>query len=378
MGRIRTLKPELPTDEKLARCSLPARYVFVLTITQADDQGLLRGNPRQLLGSLLPFDENVTADDLAGWLDELRLAGIVRWRETVDGAPVLELKGWGKHQVVNKPSQPRLLNSLRPLSDAPAAAQADSTPESPGDSGKSPESSSADRRSVGPSELGPSEPVPSELLAPTRQPRESRQRVVAGEEPAPSRETWLTEPCAAWESTYGPGTFPMGQAASQLTPLRKAGFSSTEIAVRLAWYLKVRGLDTADPDPEVIARTRFSPSLKDFAQRFGAFDPASGRASSTDAHGPAWVFPGVKAWVAEVGYVSQHEFRRKLTPSVETHGEHTLLVAIKNFGEHRRRTLTLGYAGSLDAFAREYRDYVPGNMIGRPAMAIAPDTSEAA
>ncbi|MBK7907551.1 MAG: hypothetical protein IPJ78_13455 [Gemmatimonadetes bacterium] len=214
--------------------------------------------------------------------------------------------------------------------------------------------------------------------APTRQPRESRHRVVAGQEPAPSRATWLTEPCAAWESTYGPGTFPMGQAARQLAPLRKAGFSSTEIAVRLAWYLRVRGLDTADPDPAVIERTRFTPSLKDFAQRFGAFDPSSGRGTGTGAYDPEWVSPGVKAWTREVGFISPHEFRRKLAPSVETHGEHTLLVAIERFGEHRRRECTLGYEGSLDAFARGYRDYVPRNLLGRPAMAIAPDTSEAA
>jgi hypothetical protein len=90
--------------------------------------------------------------------------------------------------------------------------------------------------------------------------------------PAKDRETWLTPIGAAWESVNGAGSFPYGQAARELAPLRKAGLSPDEIGRRLEWYLKVRGLDTLDPDPDVIARTRFTPNLRDFRLRHAKFD----------------------------------------------------------------------------------------------------------
>ncbi len=85
--------------------------------------------------------------------------------------------------------------------------------------------------------------------------------------------TWLTPIGAAWEAVNGAGSFPYGQAAKELKPLRDAGHEPPVIARRLAWYLEVRGLDTADPDPVVIAKTRFTPNLRDFRLRFARFDP---------------------------------------------------------------------------------------------------------
>ena len=88
-----------------------------------------------------------------------------------------------------------------------------------------------------------------------------------------SKSTWLTPIGAAWEAENGKGSFPYPQAAKELKPLADAGHTTEVIARRLAWYLKVRGLDTPDPDPAVIARTRFTPNLRDFRLRFARFDP---------------------------------------------------------------------------------------------------------
>lgn len=278
MSRIRTLKPELPSDEKLARVSRDARLAFIYAITQADDYGLLRGSPRQLLGVLFPFDDDVTAESLDGWLGQLVDQGIVRWRCTADGAPVLELVNWSRHQVVHKPAQPRLLNSLRPL---PETSPGDSTEVS----GKLPGIPRADRRTVGPSEQGPTDQGPP--LPATRKKRES-----AGA-------SWLEPMRAAWEQVNGAGSFPFGQAARELKPLVDAGNTVERIARQLAWYLRVRGLDTADPDPEVIARTRFTPNLRDFRLRFARFDPdrtLEGDSPVADEHG--WLVPIAAAWEA--------------------------------------------------------------------------------
>lgn len=113
--------------------------------------------------------------------------------------------------------------------------------------------------------------TPSPLQPPTTAAR-SQKRDRRPREPKP-RETWLTPIGAEWEKVNGKGSFPWGQAAGELGNLTEAGHTPEKIARHLAWYLRVRGLDTVDPDPEVIARRQFTPNLKDFRLRFGRFDP---------------------------------------------------------------------------------------------------------
>ncbi|MBA3852914.1 MAG: hypothetical protein C0503_00785 [Gemmatimonas sp.] len=131
MARIRTIKPEFADDEKLAKVSRDARLTFVLLITQADDYGLIPGSPRQLLGSLFPLDESVSTDMLRAWISELVSIGAVRWRSTVDGAPVVELTQWANHQKVDHPAKPVLRDKLAP---AEAAASVQSREDVPRDS----------------------------------------------------------------------------------------------------------------------------------------------------------------------------------------------------------------------------------------------------
>ncbi len=108
MARIRTIKPELPADVKLASVSRDARLTFIYAITQADDIGLIAGSPRQLLGSLYPLDEDVTQPILLGWVEELVAVGLFRWRSTRDGVPVLEIANWTKHQRIDNAGRSQL------------------------------------------------------------------------------------------------------------------------------------------------------------------------------------------------------------------------------------------------------------------------------
>lgn len=112
MPRIRALKPETPQDEKLASVSREARLTFLYSLTLADDDGLFRANPRQLLGQLYPFDGDVSEPQLAGWIQQLVGIGLLKWRETKDGAPVLEICNFSKHQHITKRSKSFLLNQL--------------------------------------------------------------------------------------------------------------------------------------------------------------------------------------------------------------------------------------------------------------------------
>jgi hypothetical protein len=93
-----------------------------------------------------------------------------------------------------------------------------------------------------------------------------------------SRETWLTPIIAAWEAPppvgNGPGTFPkFGRAAAALAPLRKAGFTDTEIAYRLAWYLEMRGDRQGHMKaPGKRGYPNWVPTLEAFVPTFGYWD----------------------------------------------------------------------------------------------------------
>lgn len=125
MPRIRTVKPELASDRKLAQASRDARYTFVLLISQADDDGLVRAEPRQLLGSLYPHDYDVTPEILERWLAELDGLGLIHWRHTRDGMRVAELVNWSRHQNIKHRSKPFLLHQLAEANETLLKASGD-------------------------------------------------------------------------------------------------------------------------------------------------------------------------------------------------------------------------------------------------------------
>lgn len=150
MPRIRSLKPETPADPTLAACSREARLTFLYVIAQADDYGLLLAAPRQLLGHLYPHDQDVTLKMLMEWIEELVEKGRLRWRECRDGARVLEVVNWTKHQKVDKPGKADLRDGLIPLRStkirhSPEKIAGDSTETMPKISGTSEENSRAER-----------------------------------------------------------------------------------------------------------------------------------------------------------------------------------------------------------------------------------------
>jgi hypothetical protein len=112
MARIRSLKPELPSDAALASVPRDARLTFVYLISQADDYGLVPAAPRQLLGLLYPHDTDVTWAMLESWIDALQSAGVVRWRDTNDGQRVVELVNWTKHQRIDNRGRSTLFDRL--------------------------------------------------------------------------------------------------------------------------------------------------------------------------------------------------------------------------------------------------------------------------
>lgn len=111
MARIRSIKPELPQDAKLASVSRVARYHFVLLFTIADDAGYFRAAPRMLLGQLYPHDADVNEKELTRMNNELADIGVVEFRTTPDG-PIGYLVNWNKHQRIDRPSSSHLRDSF--------------------------------------------------------------------------------------------------------------------------------------------------------------------------------------------------------------------------------------------------------------------------
>ena len=56
MARIRTVKPEFWTDEKVVECSIPARLLFIGLFNFANDMGCLERSPKRLKMQIFPAD----------------------------------------------------------------------------------------------------------------------------------------------------------------------------------------------------------------------------------------------------------------------------------------------------------------------------------
>jgi len=105
MPRIRTIKPEFWTDEKVGECSIPARLLFIATWNIADDRGNLERSIKQLKVQVFPYD-TVDVEKLLRELLKLRFLT----EYEVEGKMFLHINGFHKHQKINRPSAPRCPN----------------------------------------------------------------------------------------------------------------------------------------------------------------------------------------------------------------------------------------------------------------------------
>lgn len=104
MPRIRTIKPEMWADEKLAPLAPIHRLVFVGLISQADDGGRLVDQVRLLDGLLFPMTEESCADSL----EILAELGLITRYTAPSGQRLIQISGWTKHQKVDRPSKHQL------------------------------------------------------------------------------------------------------------------------------------------------------------------------------------------------------------------------------------------------------------------------------
>jgi hypothetical protein len=102
MARIRTIKPDFWTDEKLTECSLSARLLFIGTWNFADDNGNLDRSSKQIKARVFPLD-NLDCEPLI--LELLDKELLVEYKD--EDRLYLHIQGFNKHQLINRPSKPQ-------------------------------------------------------------------------------------------------------------------------------------------------------------------------------------------------------------------------------------------------------------------------------
>ena len=104
-GRIRTIKPELLEDEKVAALSDDEFRLFIGLLLVADDYGNFRANPTWLRGQV--FWAREPSRDTRETLASLSDVGLVVLYE-VSAQHYGHICGWSKHQKIDRPSKPKI------------------------------------------------------------------------------------------------------------------------------------------------------------------------------------------------------------------------------------------------------------------------------
>jgi len=104
--RIRTIKPELLTDEKTAGLSDREWRLFVSCILLSDDYGNLRSDPGLLRGQALWCSDTSSRDIVEALLHLEEIGLVISY--SVRNQSYVHIAGWAKHQRIDKPGKPQV------------------------------------------------------------------------------------------------------------------------------------------------------------------------------------------------------------------------------------------------------------------------------
>lgn len=102
MARIRSIKPEIRTSEKVCSWPIEVRYFWIMLWGYVDDYGKGRDNARLIKADSYPLDDDITAKDVDRWMKILEKDQVIR-RYTVEDKQYFLILNWSEHQ---KPSHP--------------------------------------------------------------------------------------------------------------------------------------------------------------------------------------------------------------------------------------------------------------------------------
>ena len=103
MARIRSIKPDFWTDEKIVEVSAFARLLFIGLWNFADDDGRMVFSPKKIKMQIFPNDSL----DISELFGELRGKSLINIYD-VDGIEYLQIKNFTEHQKIDKRTPSKL------------------------------------------------------------------------------------------------------------------------------------------------------------------------------------------------------------------------------------------------------------------------------
>jgi hypothetical protein len=109
MARIRSIKPEFWSDEKVGALQFRTRLLFIALWNYADDYGRGRAVAKLLNGFAFPCDDDVSNQDVEASLQELHESGRIKLY-SVGAARYYQIVHWEEHQSIDRRSKPVIPN----------------------------------------------------------------------------------------------------------------------------------------------------------------------------------------------------------------------------------------------------------------------------
>lgn len=112
MARIRTIKPDFWTDEKIGTSlKRDERLLFIGLWNLADDQGVLKSSAAYIKGQLFSYDEELRTTTVTSWLTSLEKALMIV-PFILNGESYYIIRTFQDHQLINRPSKPKFDQTL--------------------------------------------------------------------------------------------------------------------------------------------------------------------------------------------------------------------------------------------------------------------------
>lgn len=104
MARIRSVKPEIRSSEKVTTWPIELRYFWILLWGFCDDHGRGRDNALLIKADAFPLDVSITDEQVEKWMTVLEEAEVIH-RYRFEGSSYFSIVNWTEHQKVQHPSK---------------------------------------------------------------------------------------------------------------------------------------------------------------------------------------------------------------------------------------------------------------------------------
>jgi hypothetical protein len=121
MARIRSIKPEIRTSEKVNSWPVEVRYFWIMLWGYVDDHGKGRDNAKLIVADTYPLDDDVTHKDVEGWLQILADSQVIE-RYEVGGSKYLIVRNWREHQKPSHPAKSVIPDPPQTSGDSPESS----------------------------------------------------------------------------------------------------------------------------------------------------------------------------------------------------------------------------------------------------------------